>query len=295
MVALDKSLEEIAELLQEKMDDLLPDPSSQREGRLAEAMRYATLSGGKRLRPFLTVTTASLFGVSKSSALQAAAAIEFIHSYSLIHDDLPAMDDDDERRGQPSCHKKFDEATAILAGDALLTYAFEVLADRSTHSSHSVRCELIRTIAKASGPCGMVGGQMIDILADNKKDMSINQIIHLQRLKTGELFAVSCEVGAILGNAAPNLRNKLRAYAHDIGLAFQITDDILDAESDADTASERNDKSSEKPTFVSAMGMEKAKEQSRLLCEQAISHLEVFGKRADLLREIAKHIVNRKH
>lgn len=295
MAELDKALENISELLQEKMEALLPDPSTQREGQLAEAMRYATLSSGKRLRPFLVVTTASLFGVSKASALQAAAAIEFIHSYSLIHDDLPAMDNDDERRGQPSCHKKFDEATAILAGDALLTYAFEILADRSTHSSHSVRCELVRAIAKASGPCGMVGGQMIDIMADNKKELSINQIIHLQRLKTGELFAVSCEVGAILGSAATNLRNRLRAYAHDIGLAFQITDDILDAESESGKKTVRIDKSSEKPTFVSAMGMEKAKEQSRILCQQAISHLDVFGKRADLLRDVANHIVNRKN
>lgn len=295
MVELNAALENIAELLQEKMDALLPTPENQREPRLAEAMRYATLSSGKRIRPFLAVTTASLFGVSKSSALQAAAAIEFIHSYSLIHDDLPAMDDDDERRGQPSCHKKFDEATAILAGDALLTYAFEVLADRSTHSSHSVRCELIRTIAKASGPCGMVGGQMIDILADNKTEMSINQIIHLQRLKTGELFAVACEVGAILGNAAPNLRNLLRAYAHDIGLAFQITDDILDAEAESGSKVERIDKSSDKPTFVSAMGMDKAKEQARILCEQAVNHLDVFGKRADLLRDVARHIVTRKN
>lgn len=296
MVALDKALEEVSGLLLEKMDALLPDPATQREPRLADAMRYSTLSDGKRLRPFLTVTSANLFGVSKASALQTAAAIEFIHSYSLIHDDLPAMDDDDERRGLPSCHKKFDEATAILAGDALLTLAFEVLGDRSTHASHSVRCELIRSIAKAAGPCGMVGGQMIDILADQKdnSEMSINQIIHLQRLKTGELFAVSCEAGAILGNAAPNLRNLLRAYAHDIGLAFQITDDVLDAEAERSKKTVRIDKSSEKPTFVSAMGMEKAKEQARILCEQAIRHLDVFGKRADLLRDVAKHIITRK-
>jgi farnesyl diphosphate synthase len=201
------------------------------------------------------------------------------------------MDDDDERRGQPSCHKKFDEATAILAGDALLTFAFEVLADRTTHSSHAVRCELIRSLAQAAGPKGMVGGQMVDLSADHE-DMSINEIIRLQRLKTGEMFAVSCEVGAILGNAAPNLRSLLRAYAHDIGLAFQITDDLLDVVSNDNG---RMDKSAGKATFVSAIGKEKAKEQARILTQQAQTHLKAFGSKADLLREVAEFIVDRRH
>lgn len=293
MSGLEDKLQEVSGLLYDTMDNLLPEVDENRiEKRLFDAMRYSALAPGKRLRPFLTVVTANLFGVSKSSALQTAAAAEFVHTYSLIHDDLPAMDDDDIRRGQPSCHRKFDEATAILAGDGLLTMAFEILADPSTHSSNTVRCELVRCMAKAAGSRGMVGGQMIDLLSD-KREMSINEIIHLQRLKTGELFAVSCEAGAILGNAAPNLRNLLRAYAHDIGLVFQITDDLLDAESgDNDN---RINKSSEKATFVSAMGVEKARDQASILSEQAIRHLHVFGKKADLLRDLAKFIVGRTH
>jgi farnesyl diphosphate synthase len=291
--ALESVLENISLLLYEKMDNLLPEARNTKQDRLIEAMRYSALAPGKRLRPFLTVTTANLFGVSKESALQTAAAIEFIHTYSLVHDDLPAMDDDDLRRGQPSCHIKFDEGTAILVGDGLLTLAFEILSDVSTHGSNTVRCELVRCIAKAAGPSGMVGGQMMDLVSDNKK-MSINEIIHLQRLKTGELFAVSCESGAILGNAAAHLRNLLRAYAHDIGLAFQITDDLLDAESAGNDNSDRMDKSAGKPTFVSAMGKTKAREQARILSDQAIGYLQVFGKKADLLRDLARYIIERK-
>lgn len=293
MADLEKVLQDISESLYEKMDALLPDPQNARESRLYEAMRYSALSEGKRLRPFLTVTTANLFGVSKSSALQLAAAVEFVHTYSLIHDDLPAMDDDDFRRGHPSCHKQYDEATAILAGDALLTLAFEVLADKSTHTSNAVRCELITSVARASGGKGMVGGQMVDLLSDGK-EMSINEIIHLQRLKTGALFAVSCEGGAILGNAASNLRNILRGYAHDIGLAFQITDDLLDANANDNNKGGRVDKSAGKATFVTAMGAEKAKDQAKILAEQATRHLSVFGKKADLLRDLASYIVTRR-
>jgi farnesyl diphosphate synthase len=294
MSELDKVLQSISESLFEKMDALLPEVIEGPQGRLNEAMRYSALSEGKRLRPFLTVTTANLFGVSKSSSLQLAAAIEFVHTYSLIHDDLPAMDDDDMRRGKPSCHKQFDEATAILAGDSLLTLAFEILADRSTHTSHSVRCELVKSLAKAAGGAGMVGGQMVDLDSD-KREMSINEIINLQRLKTGELFAVSCEGGAILGNAPENLRKLLKGYAHDIGLAFQITDDLLDANANDNSQDhKRIDKSSKKATFVSAMGASKAKEQARILADQAIGHLQVFGKKADLLRDLASYIVNRK-
>jgi farnesyl diphosphate synthase len=293
MSDLDKVLHDISESLYQKMDDLLPEADQCGQSRLYEAMRYSALSSGKRLRPFLTVTTATLFGVSKSSSLQLAAAIEFLHTYSLIHDDLPAMDNDDYRRGQPSCHIKFDEATAILAGDGLLTLAFEILADRSTHSSNTVRCELISSIARAGGAKGMVGGQMVDLLSENK-NMSINEIIHLQRLKTGELFAVSCEGGAILGNASMNLRNLVRGYAHDIGLAFQITDDLLDSEANDNGKNSRTDKSSGKATFVSAMGAEKAKEQAKILADQAIRHLHVFGKKADLLRDLAHYIVERR-
>lgn len=293
MSDLDKVLQSISDSLYDKMDALLPDVGDGLQSRLNEAMRYSALSEGKRLRPFLTVTTANLFGVSQSSSLQLAAAIEFVHTYSLIHDDLPAMDDDDVRRGKPSCHIEFDEATAILAGDALLTLAFEILADRSTHTSHSVRCELIRSLAKAAGGNGMVGGQMVDLESDNR-EMSINEIINLQRLKTGELFAVSCEGGAILGNAPEHLRKLLKGYAHDIGLAFQITDDLLDAKANDNNESTRIDKSSNKATFVSAMGASKAKDQAKILADQAVRHLHVFGKKADLLRDLASYIVDRK-
>ncbi len=287
-------LQETSAFLSEKMDKLLPDPGDHGQTRLFEAMRYSALSPGKRLRPFLTITTADLFGVSKSSALQVAAAIEFIHAYSLIHDDLPAMDDDDMRRGQPSCHKKFDEATAILAGDALLTLAFEVLSDQSTHSSPAVRCELVRSIAKAVGPMGMVGGQMMDLVIE-EDDLALNKIIQLQRLKTGELFAISCEVGAILGNAAPNLRTMVRAFAHDIGLAFQITDDLLDAVATNKKDGVRSIKSEGKATLVSALGVDKARQQAAILGKQALRHLEVFGRRADVLKTFAEYVVLRTH
>ncbi len=292
MSQLNSILEEVSELIYEKMDKLLPNLDECGERNLHQAMRYSVLSKGKRLRPFLTVTSANIFGVSQDSALQTAAAIEFIHTYSLMHDDLPAMDNDDVRRGQPSCHIKFDEATAILAGDALLTFAFEVLADQSTHSNPSVRCELVRSVAKASGSRGMAGGQMLDIISETT-NIGINQIIHLQRLKTGELFATSCEAGAILGNASLSLRNMLRAYAYDIGLVFQITDDLLDAEAEASKSKNRQAKSTGKPTFVSAMGIEKAREQAKLLTDQSVRHLSAFGKKADLLKDFAYFVLNR--
>lgn len=294
VATLQKALQEISENLSKKMDELLPVPDERKESRLAEAMRYSALSDGKRLRPFLTVVSASLFGVSRDSALQAASAIEFIHAYSLIHDDLPAMDDDDMRRGQPSCHVKFDEATAILAGDALLTLAFEIMADPSTHASDNVRCDLIKTVAAASGVRGMAGGQMLDLIAEDN-DLAVNDIIRLQRLKTGALFAVSCEAGAILGKAAPNLRNALRGYAHDLGLAFQITDDLLDAEGREEKTGKRvgKDQSAKKATLVSAMGLAKAKEQAKILANQAMAHLAPFEERANLFRDLARFVIER--
>ena len=221
-------------------------------------------------------------------------AIELVHTYSLIHDDLPAMDDDDERRGKPSCHKQFDEATAILAGDGLLTFAFELLADESTHRQASVRCELIKALAKASGSHGMLGGQMIDLLSDNQ-DLTINEIIHLQRLKTGALFSIACESGAILGGASSHLRNLLKVFAYDIGLSFQITDDLLDAKSVTQGDDKRQDKSAGKPTFITALGSEKAKQQAELLTKQAMDHLKTFGSKADMLRELADYLLCRQY
>lgn len=291
MTNLDTALQTVSEDLNDIMGRLLPKPD-RGESRVIEAMRYSTLSGGKRLRPFLVVESAKLFGVGRRSSLQTAAAIEFIHTYSLIHDDLPAMDNDDMRRGQPSCHIKFDEATALLAGDALLTFAFEVASHESTHPDAKVRCELVQALATSSGCNGMVGGQMMDLLSE-EKEMTIDQVIRLQRLKTGKLFAVACESGAILGKAPQRLRQALNGYAHDIGLAFQITDDLLDAESD--NLDDRMDKSSGKGTLVSTLGTERAREQAHMLAQQAVRHLAVFDERGELLRELAEYVVNRKH
>ena len=265
------------------------------EETILDAMRYSTLGGGKRLRPFLTVCSSALFGVSPDSALEAAAAIEFIHTYSLIHDDLPAMDNDDLRRGKPSCHKAFGEAAAILAGDGLLTYAFQVLSSTKTHADPAVRCELISALAQASGCWGMVGGQMMDLEAENKQ-LTLEEIIRLQRLKTGELFAVSCEAGAILGKAPGMMRNLLRAYAHDMGLAFQITDDLLDVEGTRTSVGKtvRKDKIVGKATLVSVLGVERAREHAQILIRQAISHLDVFDKKADNLRALAEFVITRK-
>jgi len=316
---LQTALSHVAERLETRMEQLLISPGSpdvagnvvsmkpkqsasngenrnvQGEERVMEAIRYSTLGGGKRLRPFLAVCSAGLFGVSMDTAIEAAAAIEFIHTYSLIHDDLPAMDNDDLRRGKPSCHKQFGEATAILAGDGLLTYAFQILASPKMHPDPSVRCELITALTQASGCFGMVGGQMMDLEAENKK-LSVDEIIRLQRLKTGELFAVSCEAGAILGKAPHMMRNLLRAYAHDMGLAFQITDDLLDAEGTRTATGKnvRKDKAAGKATLVSVMGIERAREHSQILIRQAIGHLDVFDKKADQLRKLAEFVISRR-
>ncbi len=290
-----KELEKVEEMVNAKMEALIPEEGDGRigENRLIQAIKYSALSPGKRVRPFLVLKSASLFGVSESCALQVAAAIEFIHCFSLIHDDLPALDNDDERRGQPSCHKKFDEATAILAGDALLCYAFEILSHDTTHVDPSIRSELVCAFAKSIGIDGMIGGQMLDILSENIP-LSIEQITRLQRLKTGQLFQVGCEAGAILGKASRNLRNSLRGYASNLGLVFQITDDLLDATTDVNVdGTPRHDKSAGKGTYVSVMGIEKATQQAKILTEQAISHLIPFGKNADMLRDLATFILNR--
>jgi farnesyl diphosphate synthase len=228
--------------------------------------------------------------------LRTASAIEFLHAYSLIHDDLPAMDDDDLRRGKPSCHKQFDEATAILAGDALQALAFEVLAHEDTHGDAAVRAHLVSELARAAGAHGMVGGQMLDLLAETRPDLSIGAITRLQRLKTGALISFSCTAGAILGKASDPLRNALSAYAHDVGLAFQIADDLLDIEGTAAELGKTpgKDAAAGKATFVSILGLERARAQADLLARQAAAHLEPFGEAADLLRQAAKFVVARR-
>tara|TARA_R110000772_G_scaffold41808_1_gene97490 strand:- start:69004 stop:69903 length:900 start_codon:yes stop_codon:yes gene_type:complete len=283
-----------AKQVTDMLDALMPLTDTP-EARVVEAMRYASLAGGKRVRPFLVTQSASLFGVDPISALRAAAAVEMVHCYSLVHDDLPAMDDDDLRRGQPTCHIKFDEATAILAGDALLTKAFEVLAAPETHSDARVRADLVLALAKAAGDHGMVGGQMMDLWAEDNK-LDVAQITRLQRMKTGDLIAVSAEAGAILGKASDDARTALHAYAHDIGLAFQIADDLLDVEGDAATVGKATGKDADanKATFVSLLGIDKARQQADMLSEQAAAHLEMFGEKGDLLKQLARFIVERR-
>jgi farnesyl diphosphate synthase len=266
------------------------------EARVYEAMRYSALSPGKRLRPLLVVASSRLFGVARRSALQVAAAIEMVHAYSLIHDDLPAMDNSDLRRGRPTCHKQFDDATAVLAGDGLLTTAFEVLAHPDTHGDPGVRCELISALAVAAGGAGMVGGQMIDLLAERLPELDIGAITRLQRMKTGALIAFSCEAGAILAKAPADPRTALRFYAHDLGLAFQIADDLLDVEGSAEETGKPvgADAAAGKATFVSILGAERARAQAELLVDQAVAHLDLFGQRAELLRQVARFVVNRR-
>lgn len=294
MTDLDRALSVCAENVEKQLDRLLP-KSDMPEARVIEAMRYAALGGGKRIRPFLLTQSASLFGVSESCAYRAAAALEMVHCYSLVHDDLPAMDDDDMRRGRPTTHKEFDEATAILAGDALLTKAFEVLADPATHENSSVRANLCLQLAKASGEHGMVGGQMLDLVAEQSK-LDIPEITRLQRMKTGALIAVACDMGAIMGRAAAPSRQALQHYAHDVGLAFQIADDLLDVEGDSDEVGKATgkDEAAGKATFVSLLGVERAREQAHLLANQAAAHLEIFGEKGEHLKQLADFIVTRR-
>jgi farnesyl diphosphate synthase len=283
-----------ARLTDAVLDRLLAVPPGL-EARVYEAMRYSALAPGKRLRPLLVLASSRLFGVARRSALQVAAAIEMVHAYSLIHDDLPAMDNSDLRRGRPTNHKQFDDATAVLAGDGLLTMAFEVLGHPDTHGNAAVRCELVSSLAAAAGAAGMVGGQMIDLLAE-KQPLDIGAITRLQRMKTGALIAFSCEAGPILANAAVELRTALRGYAHDLGLAFQIADDLLDVEgSAAETGKPVGaDAAAGKATFVSILGVERARAQAELLVNQAVAHLDLFEQRAELLRQIARFVVNRR-
>jgi farnesyl diphosphate synthase len=281
------------EAVQETLDDLLKlggDP----EDRVIEAMRYACLGGGKRIRPFMVLSSAAMFGVDINAALRSAAAVEMVHCYSLVHDDLPAMDDDDLRRGKPTCHKQFDEATAILAGDALLTRAFEVLSHDDTHGDARVRADLVLTLAQAAGDRGMVGGQMLDILAE-ETELNMPEITRMQRMKTGMLISVSCEIGAILGKASKSARQALHAYAHDLGLAFQIADDLLDVESDSETMGKATGKDAVagKATFVSLMGVERARGQALMLSDQAMQHLDIFAEKGDPLRALARFVVER--
>jgi len=290
------ALPEAAEEIEDTLDTLLPPPEGP-ESRLFEAMRHAAIGGGKRLRGFLVLEGARQFGVARASALRVAAAVEMLHAYSLVHDDLPAMDDDDLRRGKPTVHRAFDEATAILAGDALQAAAFGTLAEEDTHSDPAVRAELVRGLAYAAGARGMCGGQMLDMLAE-EADAPLDEpaIGRLQLLKTGRLIEFSAEAGAILGKAAPSLRQALCAYGRELGAAFQIADDILDATATPEQAGKRTgkDAGAGKATLVTLLGLDRARLQAERLAAQARDHLDPFGERAGLLRQLADFTVQRK-
>ncbi len=268
----------------------LANPGDGRD-RLFAAMRHAGIGGGKRLRPLLTVAAAQLFGMDEERAIRAGAAIEAIHVYSLIHDDLPCMDNDDLRRGKPTVHKAFDDATAVLAGDCFHDLAFEILSDVSTHEDPFVRAELVLELARASGPHGMAGGQMLDLVAEGQT-LDLGAISRLQQLKTGALIEYAVEAACIMGRIDPRARTPYRGYARAIGLAFQIADDLLDHDGDEALAGKRlhKDARAGKATFVSLMGEERARHQCAMLVGQAIEHLGDHGAEADLLRAIAHFV-----
>ncbi|MFN3889825.1 MAG: polyprenyl synthetase family protein [Beijerinckiaceae bacterium] len=267
-----------------------------RPARLLAAMRYAALDGGKRLRPFLFVESARLFGCDGPGLLRAACSVEMVHCYSLAHDDLPAMDDDDLRRGKPTAHKAFDEATAILAGDALLTYAFDVMADPATHADPRIRCNLALGLARASGLGGMAGGQQLDLDAERADaPLDHTQIAQLQAMKTGALLRFSAEGGAIFANALDGDRNALSEYGRALGAAFQIADDILDAEGDEAAMGKRvaKDAGRNKGTLVGILGLEAARSLRDELAEEAIQALARFGAKANVLVEAARFTASR--
>lgn len=288
---LGNALAAIARDIDAMFDALLP-----AEGRLGEAMRYAAIGGGKRLRPLLLTATAAMHGADRSQALRAAAAIEAIHAYSLVHDDLPCMDDDAMRHGKPSTHAAFGDAVAVLAGDALQAFAFEVLADPATSGDPFVRAELVLVLAGASGANGMVGGQMLDIEGEGRA-LDIPAITRMQQLKTGALLSAAVEMGAVLGKVPAEGRMHLKGYARAIGLAFQIADDLLDHTGDEAKAGKalRKDAAAGKQTFVALVGEDRAREQAQMLIDQAIAHLGSYGQEADLLRALARYIVERDH
>jgi farnesyl diphosphate synthase len=290
-------LEAESDRVSARVDDffarLLAPPGDSRE-RLFSAMRHAAIGGGKRLRPMLTIAASRLFGLSEEQALRVAAAIEAIHVYSLIHDDLPAMDDDDLRRGKPTVHKAYDEATAILAGDSLHALAFEILAHEATHKDPHVRSDLVLELSRASGPSGMAGGQMMDLAAEGQS-LDLSAVTRLQQLKTGALIEYAVEAPCIVARLTREARTPYRGYARNIGLAFQITDDLIDHSGDEAAAGKRTGKDAKagKATFVSLLGPERAQQQARLLVEQAIDHLTDHGEEADMLRALARFAIER--
>lgn len=288
-----KELERVASIVERRLETLLASagpPTS-----LDEAMRYAVLGGGKRIRPFLLISSARLFGIEERHSLDAACALECVHCYSLVHDDLPAMDDDDVRRGRPALHIAYDEATAILAGDALLTLAFEILSSPATHEDPIIRAELVFNLAKSAGWRGMALGQAIDLDAE-RQDLHEEGVAWMQALKTGALFRFACEAGAILGRAKASDREKLRAYAMALGQAFQLADDLLDAQGDAEAIGKAVAKDADqgKATLVGLLGVEGAKARLAALVAEAENALAPFGPKATTLIETARFIAERR-
>ena len=295
MRSLDDALREAADAVDAALESLVPAPDGADE-RLLEAMRYSLFAGGKRLRPFLVLSGADLFEVPRAWSVNTAAAIEMVHTYSLVHDDLPAMDDDDLRRGKPTCHIAFDEATAILVGDSLLTLAFEAVTTPAGHPDAAVRAEIACALARAAGADGMAGGQAIDLAAESR-DLTLDEVITLQRLKTGALFGFACEAGAILAREDGTARAALRDYAACIGLAFQIADDLLDHEgTEADLGKAvGKDAAAGKATFVGLLGADEARRRAEALADDAIAALSAFDEKAAPLRAVARYIVERRH
>ena len=292
-LSLKPALDAIGTAMDQRFERLLPVPDDGRQ-RLFEAMRHAAIGGGKRMRPLLVVAACDLFHVDRERALRVAMAIECVHVYSLIHDDLPCMDDDDLRRGKPTVHKAFDEATAVLAGDSLHALAFEILADEATHEDPFARAELVLELARASGPSGMAGGQMMDLAAESEP-FDLGATTRLQQLKTGALIGFCLEAGAIMGRIGVAQRVPLKGYARDLGLAFQIADDLLDVEGESAKTGKavHKDAAAGKATFVSLLGVDRARRQAEMLIDQAIDHLHGFGREADLLRAIARFAIER--
>ncbi len=289
-------------LLQKLLGRTPEDGETARPGRLVEAMRYAALAGGKRIRPFFVVESARLFGVNPKQALMTAAAVECVHAYSLIHDDLPAMDDDALRRGRPTTHKAFDEATAILAGDALLTFAFDLLARPQTHADPAVRIALVAELARAAGLGGMAGGQLLDLAAEGRFGkvpagvITEEAVIMLESMKTGAIIRASCAMGGILGNASESARKALDFYGYALGQAFQIADDLLDLEGDPKTVGKKTgkDAAAGKATFISVLGVDGARARLAALVDTAQAALDEFGKDAATLRAAAHFVAERK-